>query len=193
VAYATLAELRALPDMADTTTYSDALLTQGLAYAVELVEGYCGAKFAPGPFSGAATNWGPYAASLRVLDVVGVQSITAATDHKGAAIDVTSWTVDYDRQLVWSPVPVYDTDIRVSGTACATPSGVPQQINWAIRTIATQYAKDLWSRIPDRALSIANDFGMTPLAQAGGNSRPTNLPDVNAVLVRYRLGSPIAS
>lgn len=193
MAYATLTELRALPDLSDTATYSDSLLNEAIAYATELIDGYCGAFFEPKPFTGAEAEPGPYAASLRITDMLGVQSITAASDHKGTALDVSGWTVDYDRQIVWAPAPIYDCDLRVSGVACVTPSGCPMQLRWAARTIASQYAKDLYSRIPDRALSLSTDMGQMNLAQAGGNGRPTNMPDVNAVLNRFRFGSPIVS
>ncbi|MGO1050739.1 hypothetical protein [Crossiella sp. CA198] len=62
----------------------------------------------------------------------------------------------------------------------------PVAIRWAVRTIARQWLVDLHSRVPDRMLSLTTEFGTTSLAQAGGAWRPTSLPEVNAVLGRYR-------
>jgi hypothetical protein len=46
------------------------------------------------------------------------------------------------------------------------------------------------SRIPDRALQLQSEFGSIQLAQAGGNWRPTSLPEVNARLNSYRARLP---
>ncbi|WP_410591078.1 hypothetical protein [Amycolatopsis sp. lyj-23] len=70
------------------------------------------------------------------------------------------------------------------------PERPPTAIRWAVRTIARQWAVDLHSRMPDRALSINSEFGQVSLAQAGGDWRPTSLPEVNAVLNRYRSRPP---
>jgi hypothetical protein len=66
----------------------------------------------------------------------------------------------------------------------------PETIRWAVRTIARQYCLDLVSRIPDRALQLQSEFGSIQLAQAGGNWRPTSLPEVNAKLNLYRVRLP---
>ncbi|GGM48473.1 hypothetical protein GCM10012275_19290 [Longimycelium tulufanense] len=66
----------------------------------------------------------------------------------------------------------------------------PVAIRWAVRTIARQWCIDLHSRIPDRSLQVNTDYGQVTLAQPGGPFRPTSLPEVNAVLSRYRIRSP---
>ncbi|MFE6159807.1 hypothetical protein ACFQ7F_12950 [Streptomyces sp. NPDC056486] len=66
----------------------------------------------------------------------------------------------------------------------------PETIRWCVRTIARQYCLDLVSRIPDRALQLQSEFGSIQLAQAGGNWRPTSLPEVNAKLNLYRVRLP---
>ncbi|QAY26931.1 head-to-tail adaptor [Streptomyces phage Shawty] len=66
----------------------------------------------------------------------------------------------------------------------------PETIRWAVRTLARQYVLDHVSRIPDRALQLQSEFGSIQLAQAGGNWRPTSLPEVNAKLNLYRVRLP---
>ncbi|MBC9714500.1 hypothetical protein H9Y04_18235 [Streptomyces sp. TRM66268-LWL] len=66
----------------------------------------------------------------------------------------------------------------------------PETIRWCVRKIARQYVLDLVSRVPDRALQLQTEFGSIQLAQAGGNWRPTSLPEVNAQLNRYRVRLP---
>ncbi|MDX2390183.1 hypothetical protein NJL88_08910 [Streptomyces sp. DK15] len=66
----------------------------------------------------------------------------------------------------------------------------PETVRWCVRTIARQYCLDGVSRIPDRALQLQSEFGSIQLAQAGGNWRPTSLPEVNAKLNLYRVRLP---
>ncbi|AFU62201.1 hypothetical protein TG1_6 [Streptomyces phage TG1] len=66
----------------------------------------------------------------------------------------------------------------------------PETIRWCVRTLARQYVLDSTSRIPDRALQLQSEFGSIQLAQAGGNWRPTSLPEVNAKLNLYRVRLP---
>lgn len=66
----------------------------------------------------------------------------------------------------------------------------PEVIRWCVRTLARQYVLDHVSRIPDRALQLQSEFGSIQLAQAGGNWRPTSLPEVNAKLNLYRARLP---
>jgi len=66
----------------------------------------------------------------------------------------------------------------------------PETIRWCVRTLSRQYVLDHVSRIPDRALQLQSEFGSIQLAQAGGNWRPTSLPEVNAKLNLYRVRLP---
>lgn len=84
----------------------------------------------------------------------------------------------------------YAVETAEGYTGQAWPERPPTAIRWAVRTIARQWAVDLHSRMPDRALSINSEFGQVTLTQAGGNWRPTSLPEVNAVLNRYRSRPP---
>jgi hypothetical protein len=66
----------------------------------------------------------------------------------------------------------------------------PEGLRWCVRQMARQMCLDGVSRIPDRALQLQSEFGSIQLAQAGGNWRPTALPEVNARLNRYRVRLP---
>jgi hypothetical protein len=118
VAYATIDELRALDGLDDASLFPDELLSEGIDFAVETVEIYCGQK--------------------------------------------------------------WDT----------AENPTPETIRWCVRTLARQYVLDHVSRIPDRALQLQSEFGSIQLAQAGGNWRPTSLPEVNAKLNLYRARLP---
>jgi hypothetical protein len=118
VAYATIDELRALDGLDDASLFPDELLSEGIDFAVETVEIYCGQK--------------------------------------------------------------WDT----------AENPTPETIRWCVRTLARQYVLDHVSRIPDRALQLQSEFGSIQLAQAGGNWRPTSLPEVNAKLNLYRVRLP---
>jgi hypothetical protein len=118
VAYATIDELRALDGLEDASLFPDELLSEGIDFAVETVEIYCGQK--------------------------------------------------------------WDT----------AENPTPETIRWCVRTLARQYVLDHVSRIPDRALQLQSEFGSIQLAQAGGNWRPTSLPEVNAKLNLFRVRLP---
>ncbi|MEV7402842.1 hypothetical protein AB0N93_20925 [Streptomyces sp. NPDC091267] len=72
----------------------------------------------------------------------------------------------------------------------STENPTPETIRWCVRTLSRQYVLDHVSRIPDRALQLQSEFGSIQLAQAGGNWRPTSLPEVNAKLSLYRVRLP---
>lgn len=118
MAYATIEELRTLDGIDDASLFSDELLSDGIDFAVETVEIYCGQK--------------------------------------------------------------WDT----------AENPTPETIRWCVRTLARQFVLDSVSRIPDRALQLQSEFGSIQLAQAGGNWRPTSLPEVNAKLNLYRARLP---
>ena len=122
-----------------------------------------------------------------VIDVTENGSVTAGT---------SSWVLLEDGHLVrddgtgftspTSTYPAANCEVRYEHGLEPTPV----EIRWAARTLARQYVLDLVSRVPDRALQIQSDFGQITLAQAGAVTRPSSLPDVNAVLNRHRHRPP---
>lgn len=181
MAYATLAEVRALDGLEDVGVYPDALLTEGITWATELVNEYCG----PLEVSTITVRLAPYPdrSGAVWVGVPGLRAVTAATGD-GTALDVSAWKVDPDG-WVYPSVAVghyYTLALTLSAGVYDT---APAAMKWAVRTLARQYVLDLTARTPDRATSVQTEVGTIQLAQAGGPGRPTSLPDVNAVLVRY--------
>ena len=186
MAYATVAEVRALPDLSDDVTYPDALLQEGIDVATDTINTYCigpAGSFAPAPFRVVTTG----AASGTVwTGVPGIRSLTKVILDGAEVEDLSGWRWT-STGLVFMPALVSARhEVVVEGEA-GLFDVAPPAIRWACRTLAAQYAKDLASRIPDRATQVQSDFGQVNIAQAGGPGRPTSLPDVNAVLVRYRV------
>lgn len=178
MAYTTLSEVRALDGLDDESLFPDSALNDAIAYAEELILDYCG-PWAPTSitltFQGSATD-------VVTLGVSGVRSLDSLTVNGTSAVSGAS--VTFDGVLTLAEVAYADDLIVVTVTA-GYQSTAPERLSWAARTIARQYVLDLARRTPDRALSVASEYGTVQLAQAGGPGRPTNLPDVNAVLQRF--------
>jgi hypothetical protein len=182
MAYAVVADVRALDGLSDAAVYPDATLQTGIDYATELIDGYTGTSFEAKAFSVTLDGSG----SMRqYVGVLFIRSLTSVT------IDGVAQTLS---DIVFQPDGVivhkngiflrwwWGQNVVVSGTAGVTTTA-PERIKWAARTIARDYALNLHSRIPSRALQLSNEMGQFEVrAQAGGPGRPTNLPDVNAVL-----------
>lgn len=182
MAYASVAEVRALDGLADTSVYPDQVLTDGIDFATELIDSYCGSSFEPKSFTVTLDGNGRTAI---VTGVLFIRSITSATVD-GVAQTLADLVGRPDGVVVHKngtfTAQPWGQNVVIAGTAgvTTTPS---ERIKWACRTIARDYALNLHTRIPSRALSISNEFGQLEVrAQAGGPGRPTNLPDVNAVL-----------
>jgi hypothetical protein len=198
MAYATLAEVRALEGLDDTTLYPDANLTEGIAWAEEVIDNYCGTSFTYKAFS--VTLTGNSADTIRLVDDDGATVLfprtIATVTVDGVAETPTAWAL-YPEGIVARDEGVFTytkpgRNVVITGTAGVT-STAPAQIAWACRTLARYYALSLHNRVDDRALQIQNDFGTVTLAQPGGTpERPTALPEVNAVLNRNRHRAPVA-
>jgi len=191
--YASLAEVRAIDGMDDTDTFPDATVNEAIAYAEELIDRYTGTSWVYKDFSVTCDGTGTRSIILRDDEeriVLNPRSLNNVTVDGVVVASVTGWGLHPDGRVVRSE-GVFDTstvgrNILIEGTAGLT-SVAPADIAWAARTLARQYALDLVSRIPDRALQIQNDFGSVTLAQAGNHpDRPTSLPEVNARLARRK-------
>lgn len=184
MAYATVAEVRALDGLADVTVYPDVTLQQGIDYATKLIDGYCGTSFEAKAFSVTLDGNGNFAILTPVLFI---RTITSVTIDGVSISPLTPFSSRREGYVVRNDGDVFayspwGSNVVIAGTAGAT-TAPDEDIKWAARTIARDYALNLHSRIPSRALTIQNEFGQVEVrAQAGGPGRPTALPDVNAVL-----------
>lgn len=191
--YATLADVRATEGLNDETAFPDATVEEAISYAEELIDRYTGCSWVLKAFSVTLTGNGQRA--IRLVDdegrpVLFPKTITAATEDGVAVSDTSGWAL-YPEGLVIRDDASFATssvgrNVVIEGTAGFSTTA-PEDIQWCARTLARQFAIDLVSRIPDRAMSIQNDFGTVPLAQASNHpDRPTSLPEVNARLSRRR-------
>jgi hypothetical protein len=191
MALTTIAAVRELEALAgEEATYTDAMITAGIAYATEVIEDYTGAVFET------ASTTVTVRGSGDVLVYTGIhrlQSVTAATVSGTAVADVTEWYVNSDGTVVrddggYFPVTRYE---NVSLTLSHGYTTVPAQIAYAAQALTQWYVMRLASATPDNATQAITEFGTLNLAQAGGRSdRPTALPEVNAILNRYRDRAP---
>lgn len=194
--YTSISEVRALDNLSDATTWPDATITEAIEWAEELIDRYTGTSWVYKAF-GPVTLSGKGGASILVRDdeyrpVLFLQTLTAVSIDGTAltAPDWADWGLYPSGKIIRDsgnfPVDTPGRNVVISGTAGMT-SVVPKDIAWCARTIAAQYAKDLVSRVPDRAMSVQNDFGTVQMAQASSHpDRPTSLPEVNARLARRR-------
>tara|TARA_R110000744_G_scaffold78022_2_gene154011 strand:- start:689 stop:1267 length:579 start_codon:yes stop_codon:yes gene_type:complete len=187
--YASEADLLAADGMDDAVVTAE-MRTAALEYADGLIDKYCGTSFVHKPFSVTLDGNGRIDITSGVLFP---QTLISVTVSGVAVADMSGWGLHEDGWIIrdtgaFTSV-IVGRNVVIAGTAgvSATP---PDGIAWCALTIARQHILDQVSRIPDRALSVANEFGNIMLAQAGGFWRPTNLPDVNAVLNRHRHRPP---
>ena len=191
--YTSIGEVLAVDGLSDEATFPDATITEAIDWAEELIDRYTGTSWVYKAFS--VTLSGNGRRAIRLTDdeghpVLYPRSITTATESGVSIADFSGWALFPDGLVVrddasWGSSSV-GRNIVVAGTAGFSVSA-PEDIGWCARTLARQYAIDLVSRIPDRALQIQNDFGTVQLTQASSHpDRPTSLPDVNARLSRRR-------
>lgn len=190
MAYTTLAEVRAMASM-DDSSVTDAEINDGIAFAEELIDNYTGTSWEHRAFTVTVKANGKGSVALKDDQgrlIMFPQTITSVTED-GVAVDYSGWEL-YPEGLIVRDTGAFLNDTVISGTAGITAIP-PVDIRWAARTIARQYVVDLDSRIPDRALNIQTEFGHINLAQPGNHpDRPTSLPEVNARLSSRRQRPP---
>jgi hypothetical protein len=182
LAYAVIADVRALDGLSDATVYPDATLQAGIDYATALIDGYCGTSFEAKAFNVTLDGSG---LMVQYVGVLFIKTLTSVT------IDGVAQTlgdiVPGPHGVIWHKNGIFTAwwwgqNVNVQGTAGVTTTP-PEDIKWACRTIARQWCLELHSRIPSRAIQLSNEAGQFEVrAQAGGPGRPTNMPDVNARL-----------
>jgi hypothetical protein len=186
VAYAVVADIRALDGLSDIVVHPDATLQSGIDFATDLIDDYCGTSFEAKAFTVTKDGTGRVDLYIGVLFVATLTSVLI----DGVSVPVGNFKARPEGVLVrtdgvFTP-SLYGLNVIVSGTAGVT-STPAEDIKWACRTVARQYALELHSRIPSRALQVSNELGQFEMrAQAGGPGRPTSLPDVNVVLNRNK-------
>lgn len=193
--YTDVATVRAMQDLSDEDVYPDVTLLEAIEYAEELIDRETHTSWVYKTFT--VTLDGSGTGSMRLVDeegypILNPRTLTAVTID-GVALDSADWSgwrlyptgkIVRDSGSFAATAP--GGNVTIAGTAGLT-STAPKDIAWCARTLARQYAIDLQSNIPERAMSVQGEFGNVQLAQATNNpDRPTSLPEVNARLIRRR-------
>lgn len=182
--YSTLAQVRASGDI-PTVSDTDAIITAAIGWADAIIDEYCGISFEYKAFTVTLDGTNHEAIQIPFLYP---QTITSA-DIDGYAQTTTGWVLRPEGiilrntgvfTLTWPGM-----NVVIAGTAGSTVAA-PSPISWSSSALAIYYIIELTTQVPDRTISMANEFGQFQLAMAGGPGRPTALPEVNAILTRYR-------
>ena len=191
MAYTTIADVRVLNRLDDETTYPDAVVTDGIAWATAVIDDATGTSWESKAHTLTLDGSNKRTIFTGVVNILGVTSCTI----DGEAQTVTNWVgrpdgeVERDTGIFTYTAPGRNVTLVITAGATTT---VPDDISWAARTLAGQYVLDLQSNVPDRAISVASEYGTIQYAQAGGRHGTTSLPDVNAVLKRRNHRPPMA-
>lgn len=198
MAYFTLAELRALPDMSDTTKYPDARATAVQSDVEAIIDGAVRTSFEAKTFTDTLDGGRE---ALR-LSRRFVRSITSVSEDgvaltaselldvivKGSVLRRRS-SGSYSTLLTWETGVQNIVVVYTAGYSATPPADVKEA---ALK--ATRYrllTTDGKSGASDRAMSIQNEFGNVQLSTAGPD-HPFGLPEVDEVVTRYakRLAVP---
>lgn len=186
--------------IADATLIDDALIDAGLAYAEDLIDDYTGT-------SHGAVGTAAYKAFTVTLDGTGVNWIRLRDpDHGGTlmfprsltAVTIDSVTVASGVFSAWAlkrhgivvrgdgtfPTSTVGSNIVIAGTAGMTDAP-PERVARAAKLIAREYALAAQDRTHLGAITVADQWGTTVLAQPGKHG-PTPIPAVNDILKRLR-------
>lgn len=184
--YFSLSELRALPQMSDTSRYPDDRLVAARDYVEALIERVCRTSFIARTKTATVTN--PYggSSSLLMLPDSWVLSVTSGT-LDGVALDVSTLRVSsgvvYRASTSWPGYGSTFTLTYQAGWSEQCPPDLKEAALTAAR--ARLVAVDGRSGVPANALSISNEFGNVQLATPGPMT-PTGIPDADAVIMGYR-------
>jgi hypothetical protein len=192
--YTSPAEVRAMDSISgEAATFPTEDLIDAIEWSESIVEDYCG------------TNWvqrfqrdvlsGSNSQRLKLSRLFPAKILALSID--GTALtqaQIDKIALYSDGNIVWEDDAFDFTEPGLKVIVdyehgAADKTGPPNDLRWAIRTLARFHLLEQVSRIPDRALSIQSEFGQIILAQPSMD-RPTPLPDVNVVLSRHRHRAP---
>jgi hypothetical protein len=182
--YATLAEIRALDALANTTKYPTAKLEAARAQAEDRFEDATGVAWVPRHRRDVLSGTG----STRVLltrrpprSLIAVTIDTAAFAVAGFRL-YPEGTVERTAGITF-PREASGGGGNVMVEYVHGEDAPPQDLRQAFLTYVRYLILDTTSRIPDRATGITTEYGTIQFASA--SDRPTLLPEVDAVLAAY--------
>lgn len=189
--YFLLSELRALPQMSDTTTYTEARCLAAAAYITAIIEREVGTSFISRTVTGEIHDGGCYEI---VLNKPHALSVTSATEDGAAVTDVLRVKAGIVRKF--SASTSYTPGYWAAGTgnvAVTYAAGyclladIPKDIKEAAMKGARAHLLSTNSNatIDDRRTSMNTEMGTINYVIAGEN-RPTGYPEVDAVILGWK-------
>lgn len=186
--YFTEAELRALPQMSDEVTYTDARIDAAAAYVVGVIEGACKTSFIARTVTGERHDGGGYAI---ILDKQHVLSVTSATESGTAVTDILrvrhGVVRRYSAATSTTPNRWPDGCENIAVTYQAGHSSTPPADLKEAALKATRahlLATNSNATIDDRRTSMNTEMGTINYVIAG-EDRPFGYPEIDAVVMRY--------
>lgn len=186
--YVSIADLRGLQNLADTSKFPDVKLVAARRWFEDLAEQYTGLAFVPrygriwlsgNAGSSLLSTVGPLR-SLRSARVYGdATTYTAFTAGELADVHVDSWSL-YRRTLGYWNYGTRNLLLEVE-YGYDRPSGDIREA--ALVAIRSHLLNDQAGR---PMLSVADGAGGTTRFAIAANDRPTGIPEVDSVLNRYR-------
>jgi len=185
--YFTLAEVRALPDVDDTTLYPDADVTAEGEAVQALVERVCATSFVAretvevldGTGTGCLTLKTPYVLSITSVVINGITATDQFTVDAGilerraaGTFGTIGWPAGRRNVVV-----TYD-----AGYATAPPADLKRAMLRAVRNQLISRSEE--SAIDDRRISMQTEQGSVALAVAD-DEHPTGYPEIDSVINGY--------
>lgn len=188
--YFTLAELRALPQMSDATTYTDARCEAAAAWIVAIIEREVRTSFVRRTYTETYDGGG----TAIVLDQPFAQTTAAltATEDGVAVTDTLRVSSGVLRRfdageytpLSWATGVGNISVTYEAGYSATPPSDIKEAALAAARwrLLATNSNAEMNAR----QTQVTNDMGGTISFTVAGPDRPTGYPEVDAVIVGWR-------
>lgn len=185
--YFTTAELRALPDMSDTSRFPDARLVAAHDWIASIIERECGTSFITETVTETVNGSGREALFLsrpyvRTVTSVAVDDV-ALTAPEVADLLIQHGALYFGTGGYWSAAARGNVTVTYTAGYSATP---PADLKEAALRAARNWllTSHAWSGVDTRATSLTNEYGNVNLAVAGPD-RPTGLPDVDATIMAW--------
>lgn len=180
---AALSTIRTLKNLSDTSKFTAAELAEARSWFEDLAEEFCDLSFVPRfrveTFSGNGTG---RALRLKRRNIRRLSWVKI----DGTAVTISGWEFTPGGAVAADTALGYGTGNIMVGYDHGLDGPPADVTRAALIAIRWRLLTDEAQQIPDRALSIANEYGNIQIAQPGGK-RATGIPEVDSVLAHYQL------